>query len=237
MMVDEKELDERRYQYYLGLVAQIMALLQNRTPVPSTPPPVERAFDALRRYEAGFERRARGMAEEVAAGRLSIPEFRDRMADEIRYLHITAAAIARGRLAALTPEDVIAVNQAVERQRRYLDRWTQSMLDPTPTDVTHLASRAAMYASAGRATMSAIHAAAIGMPELPFHPGDRTECLTHCGCRWTPVKLDGDGNWDVFWTRAKDDSCRTCLAREAACSPLRIRGGLIMPFNATGTIA
>lgn len=234
--VTDQELEDRRYQYYLGLIAQVMALLAARTPERVPLPEAAAAWEMLDRYERGFSARTLALAQALASASLSVRQFHDQMADEIRYLHVVAGAIARGRMSALTPADVRLINDAIRNQMRYLDNWTRAMEDPTPTHVAQLASRAAMYGGAGRSTLSMVYAAALGLPELPFHPAQGTQCLTNCGCRWDIRKLDGDGNWDCYWVRAKDDSCETCLAREAACSPLRIRNGIIQPFNATGTL-
>jgi hypothetical protein len=67
-----------------------------------------------------------------------------------------------------------------------------------------------------------------GLP-LPAMPGDGTTiCLTRCGCAWEVQQLDGDGNYDAYWRRAKSDSCQTCVEREQQWSPLKIRDGELL---------
>jgi hypothetical protein len=64
---------------------------------------------------------------------------------------------------------------------------------------------------------------------LPAMPGDgTTQCLTRCGCAWEIDELEGDGNADAYWRRAKEDSCQTCIERERQWSPLRIRDGELL---------
>jgi len=64
---------------------------------------------------------------------------------------------------------------------------------------------------------------------LPAMPGDgTTQCLTRCGCAWEIDELEGDGNADAYWRRAKEDSCQTCIEREAQWSPLKIRDGELL---------
>lgn len=55
--------------------------------------------------------------------------------------------------------------------------------------------------------------------------------ITHnsnCKCSWEVVEVDADaGDYDAYWRRASDDSCQSCLEREARWSPVRIRGGVL----------
>jgi hypothetical protein len=62
---------------------------------------------------------------------------------------------------------------------------------------------------------------------LPAMPAEGTQCLTHCGCFWEVDTLDGDGNYDAYWRRGKDDSCQTCIQREGDWSPVKIRAGVL----------
>lgn len=51
---------------------------------------------------------------------------------------------------------------------------------------------------------------------------------SNCGCSWRIEVVDDEaGDYDAYWERSKDDSCATCLEREAQWSPVRIRGGLL----------
>ncbi|HLC05543.1 MAG TPA: hypothetical protein VJK02_21095 [Anaerolineales bacterium] len=63
---------------------------------------------------------------------------------------------------------------------------------------------------------------------LPAMPAQGTQCRTNCGCSWRiEVIDDAEGDYDCYWERSKDDSCDTCLEREAQWSPVKIRGGLL----------
>jgi len=60
---------------------------------------------------------------------------------------------------------------------------------------------------------------------LPAMPAEGTQCLNNCGCSWDIQELDEVvGDYDCYWVRSKDDSCQTCLEREAQWSPYEIRG-------------
>ncbi len=62
---------------------------------------------------------------------------------------------------------------------------------------------------------------------LPAYPGDgSTQCGNNCGCQWDIQPVDAaNGDWDCYWVRYLQDSCETCVAREQAWSPFRVRGG------------
>ena len=68
----------------------------------------------------------------------------------------------------------------------------------------------------------------IKMLPLPAMPAQGTQCLNNCGCSWRIETIDeGKGDYDCYWERSKDDSCQTCLEREAQWSPIEIRGGML----------
>lgn len=86
--------------------------------------------------------------------------------------------------------------------------------------------RAQMYAQSIKAAYW--NAKTLGWP-LPDVPGSgTTQCKVNCGCAWEIDELEGDGNADAYWRRAKDDSCQTCIEREQQWSPLQIRGGVVL---------
>jgi hypothetical protein len=87
-------------------------------------------------------------------------------------------------------------------------------------------ARAQMYGEAIGASYEAGRTRLLPLPSLPRD--GTTQCLTNCGCTWDIRQLDGDGNYDCYWRRGKDDSCSTCLARERLWAPLRIRGGRVV---------
>jgi len=81
----------------------------------------------------------------------------------------------------------------------------------------------------------------VGRPlPLPALPAQGTQCGNNCGCRWEiEIKNIESGDFDCFWTRGKDDSCQTCIEREALWNgpngnrtrPIRIRGGMLQKGN------
>lgn len=212
--------------------------IERRQLPPAQPPEEddEEAREKLTRYEVEFLTRTLALSEDLIRDQYSLSEWLALMEIELRYLHVVAAALGKGGFGALTPDDLYAVQRIVARETNYLTRWGHTLTRPTPRDTRRLKLRLALYAGAARATYSTFFARALGLPELPFQPAVQTECLNNCRCYWR-IRRVGTADWDCTWVRNVNDSCPTCKARERACNPLRIRNGMIQPFDATGTLA
>lgn len=101
-----------------------------------------------------------------------------------------------------------AIRAAVAGQLPYLRGFAAELGQLSDAQI---AARAALYAGAVRATWSESRWAGVG---LPAHPGDgSSECLTQCGCAWA------HRNDAYYWERGKNDSCPTCVSREARWHP------------------
>ncbi|GAB4528053.1 MAG: hypothetical protein OHK0046_46520 [Anaerolineae bacterium] len=185
--------------------------------------------DLLDRYRAGFDDRVQVLAERLGQGELSPREFIAQMRIEVRTLHIFGMAAGKGGFTNLSAADSEAIERAVREQFRYLERWGRQLEQMSTLNAAQVGNRARLYGGAANETLERAADVAVGLPTLPFYPGKDTECMTNCGCRWRRVKLEGYRNWDCYWVRSKDDSCRTCIAREQMCNPLRVRGGQVMP--------
>lgn len=86
-------------------------------------------------------------------------------------------------------------------------------------------ARAAMYADAIK---TPYWKGATNVLPLPAMPADGTQCLSNCKCSWEIAVVDeAAGDYDAYWRRGADDSCQTCLEREARWSPVQIRGGVL----------
>jgi len=104
------------------------------------------------------------------------------------------------------------IKASVAGQLPYLRQFAADVATGRLSDA-QIAARAGLYAGAVRATWGSARWAGV---DLPAMPGDgSTECLTQCGCSWAP-RDDG-----YYWERGKNDSCPTCLSREAQWRPYR----------------
>lgn len=64
---------------------------------------------------------------------------------------------------------------------------------------------------------------------LPAMPGEGSQCLQGCNCKWDVKMIDAaNGDYDAYWRLEKGSKhCQTCLERAAQWSPLRIREGVL----------
>jgi hypothetical protein len=120
-----------------------------------------------------------------------------------------------------------------EVQIAYLIQFRRA-LEAGALSIREALRRAAMYAGIITTVYWLTHTRAIGLPQLPAMPGVRTSCLSNCLCSWRITELAGNGNWDCDWMLQPADHCPQCLRRNQVFSPLRIRRGIIQPFNPIG---
>jgi len=184
---------------------------------------------AYRRYLNHYARRADELAKQLANGDIDLQAWRNGMADEISSLHLTADISGAGGLSNYTQADMQRVQRKVDEQLSYLDNWTNELRNMDEYNPDAIRSRAMLYGGNATSTVQNAYTQALGIGDLPAYPGDgTTQCLTNCKCAWKPVKLPGEGNWDVYWDLGIAEHCPTCKAREAAWNPLQIRGGVIV---------
>lgn len=102
------------------------------------------------------------------------------------------------------------IRRAVAGQAPYLRGFAADVAAGRLSDA-QIAARAGLYAGATRATWGKARWSGAGLPAMP---GDgSSECLTQCGCAW--AYRDGA----YYWERGKNDSCPTCISREARWRP------------------
>lgn len=108
------------------------------------------------------------------------------------------------------------IQGVVDVQLRYFRGFQADMKDMTPAQI---AARAQLYAGATRATYSSKR---WGDWQLPYQPGQGTECLSQCRCHWE-VQDNGDGTGTAVWhLGATERHCVTCPAR-ASQSPYSVK--------------
>lgn len=192
------------------------------------------APDAMRALQGEFNRRVTAVAEALATGRIDIDAWQAAMQAELRRYHLAAGVIGYGR------SDAAAIalgSQRAAEQITYLNTWADELRDGRfPVDsASRLRQRARLYAGAGEATMMRGITRSSGMPDLPAYPKDHsTDCRHNCYCRWD-IRQVGRADWDCFWRYdPARDNCKQCPRRARVWSPLRIRDGVIQPYDAAG---
>lgn len=85
----------------------------------------------------------------LQSGRISVADWRERMAAHIKATHLYSAALPRGGWAQLTAADFGRVGRLVRIQYEYLNNFATQLAAGLPTDGRFLA-RARMYQNAAR---------------------------------------------------------------------------------------
>jgi hypothetical protein len=116
-------------------------------------------FVALAAVEAAMDVQAadhaasmRGLTEQLRDGRISLPQWQQGMAQEIKAAHVNGAQLAKGGRQQMTQSDYGFVGQRVREQLQYLRGFAgQIEGGKQPLDGRAL-RRAEMYGEAGRST-------------------------------------------------------------------------------------
>lgn len=178
--------------------------------------------EALRRIVVRLLARISVAMDGLAEGDLSPAQWAGALARHIADGHV--AAMRAGGVDPASRAGQAYLTRSIATQLHFL-RGFEAVVEAADVYERGWNARAAMYAQSVGAPYWAGKTRLLPLPALP--KDGTTQCRTNCGCAWEIVELAGDGNYDCYWRRAKDDSCGTCLAREAAWSPLQIRDGRI----------
>jgi len=182
-----------------------------------------------------FETRASRLAEALADERLTVQEWRLGMANEIADLHVAAYVVGAGGVDNLDAEDFAVLNAKLNEQLDYLNAWAAELENGELPSLKALQARQNLYAGAANATLYEAQAQSVGLPALPAYPADGTStCRTNDGCRWEIVRLEGSGNFDCYWRLSPAEHCEICLERSRVWNPLKVRDGVIEPYNSVG---
>jgi hypothetical protein len=152
-----------------------------------------------------------------------VDAWQQEIARQLARYH-AAALLAGADAQALTPAARTQVVADLATQLKYLKRFGVEIQDGAEWQ-RGWNSRAELYA---KSIKIPYWRGAVKMLPLPAMPAQGTNCYGNCGCAWEIEELDGEGNADAYWRRAKDDSCQVCVQREQDWSPVRIRGGVLV---------
>lgn len=218
------------------LIQRIQRRMQQE-PRDFTPEQIEKMLRDMGIVSDDFSQRVTVLAEQLAAGRITLAQWKRAMQDEIRRYHLTSAIIGAGGLALAGASALLIARARLITQTRYFNQWAAEIESGTfPIDAAaRLRQRARLYAGSGWATQAESFMNAMGLPTLPAFPRDgTTQCRNNCLCHWEVTKLEGRGNWDCRWVLGVAEHCDNCPRRAALWNPLQIRGGVIVPYNRAG---
>lgn len=160
---------------------------------------------------------------DLESGAITISAWLDLMREKIAEYHL--ASLMAGLDSEIVPERAWdGLVEQVNVQLGFLNNFKVEI------------QKADEYA-AGWKTRAESYAGAVKQPywfgrtrllPLPAMPAQGTQCQNNCKCQWEIKWLDQDkGDADAYWRRHADDSCQTCLEREAQWSPVRVRDGML----------
>lgn len=160
----------------------------------------------LERVTAGAQAEILNISRQLQAGEISLAQWQLGMRDQMKAIHTTQGAIAKGGWAQMSQSDWGAVGQISREQYAFLQRFAiQIESGQQPLNGTFL-RRAGMYADAGRGTywqMKRREAQAQGKGEERRirYPGDSCKtCIEQANLGWQPVGV---------LNRIGDSECRT----------------------------
>lgn len=198
------------------------------------PPPVQKPArnDALLKLRQSYNERANDLAKQLAEGKLTVAQWQNDMARELRIMHTGSRVAGAGGFGALGPEDMAVTEEIIREQRAYLNRWSDDLSQQDTLSADAIAARARLYGTAANTTFDKAEVAAMGMPALPVYPGEDSSCMVNCKCHWDIRKVS-DG-YEAYWKLGASEHCPQCLARARTWNPLRIRNGKIESYSRAG---
>ncbi len=196
----------------------------------------------IERFQGDIDR----LMDALISGQLTAEGWVANMEEAISLYHMVALAAGQ-QDSTIRPETKKLLDDLIDVQFAFLAGFgslvgTVSVGKRLEEMANRFRARARTYALAVKVAWhegDAIRQAGRPLP-LPAMPAQGTQCLNNCGCNWDIVTLDNEaGNFDCFWVRGKDDSCQTCLAREALWNgpggdrsrPVQIRKGRLVPVS------
>lgn len=139
------------------------------------------------------QRRILATGEDFRAGRITLEQWREQTARDLKDVHLYSGAAARGGWAQMTQSDFGLVGAELRRQYAYLDNFAQQIANGTQKLDGAFVNRLRLYAQSGRLTYARIDLrvnAALGMDEERnvLHPADHCEeCQFLRDLGWVPI--------------------------------------------------
>ena len=176
------------------------------------------------------------LAERVFTGDLTIGAWEEAMRAELRQLHSSAAAIAKGGWDNMTSADWGRLGTPLREQYKYLHGFANTIAEQSDTiSLKAIQARARMYGRATGNTTAIIQAGSIIESLLPWLPGDgSTRCLVNCKCRWDLriIKIDkksGDKTVKAVWRLSPAEHCEDCLERNGHVETIVVPKTVVIP--------
>lgn len=183
---------------------------------------------------ADFNTESDALMSQLEAGDIDASEWEGEMQSlQAKYAQ-AARIIGSGSDRPLSDSETEDVAGWLEEQYKYLKGFT-AVISTAGDFNPAWKPRAQMY---GSATVQQYWEGATEDLPLPAQPGQGTQCLGNCRCRWRIEWVDrAKGSADCYWELGSAEHCQTCEIRHRDWYPLEIRGGELMggppePVNA-----
>lgn len=161
---------------------------------------------------------------DTQAGRLTVSQWYSLAQEKIAEYHL--ASFMAGNQSEIVPDK--AWNGLVDQVNAQLEYLTgfKAEIQAAPEFAAGWQARAESYAGAIKQPYWSGKTKVLPLPAMP---AQGTQCGNNCKCLWRVETVDeAKGDYDAFWERHADDSCQTCLEREAQWSPVQIRDGVLL---------
>lgn len=169
----------------------------------------------------------RGVTEALGTGQITVEEWIDQITEIIFIYHMAAWMTGSDNIDP-TDEELATIADFLADEMAYLGGFRDALL-AEPADIElpgKYRPRIDQYALAVRVAFFIGYAYGFGV-NLPFQPGERTQCHRQCKCYWSIDEIDPvAGDYDATWHLGIADHCETCVARAFGCNPLEVRGGI-----------
>jgi hypothetical protein len=108
-------------------------------------------LDELEKVRDGYKARVLALSQQLQRGEINLPAWTISMRDEIKSMHLTSAAVAKGGLKQMSPADRGRLGALTKQQYAYLNRFSRQVANGLPLNGKFL-RRAQMYVDASRGT-------------------------------------------------------------------------------------
>lgn len=150
---------------------------------------------------------------------ITIQEWVLQFRSELKITYLDQYMIARGGRKVMTQSDYGRVGGFLREQFQYLNALAESVAKGEISEA-QLRTRSQMYINSSVKAFEAGKVASYSGLKLPAVPGQDSECLSNCKCRWQISETAKE--WRCTWIRTAAESCPTCRQRAAEWAPLVI---------------
>lgn len=216
-----------------SLFSRLVGLITGSPPAAQPLPNPETVKSQLERLNLDYNSKVERLVDGFTQGTISFGQFDGALRSLIRQQHLAAAIVSEGGVENATPDTYALAQQQIDTQMGFFEAWMSELYEQfTSGDLPsaeYLANRAKLYGKAAGETAARGSIQAMGLPTLPFYPGQGTQCKVNCKCSWSVRTQDVvNGSYDCYWTLGANEHCPTCLARSRAANPLKVRRGVIV---------